>query len=325
MRIAERILLSSIKTLAFFADEDTFARRTEAIPQLTCVGQGCKLYQPEAVLCTNIGGRGTEVNWKCEADLPETLRFGKVTVSCEGWSKSGDPYVLDGSCGLEYKLVRVPVAFQPTFDELPSLWRRMFDWIYSDDVPTLIFSILWLAILSYFLWSILRSCMSAHRQANIPHSRPSPNDGTRPGGGTGGSYPGSFSFPDNDSTPPPYTKNGTTSDNSTNAGGWTPGFWSGLGLGALAASLWNRNRGDAAAEALARQRQYDWERARLADGGGLGSGLFGGGGIFGSRWGAPSVRRRYSSRRTRDEGSSAGPSGLGQTRRSTGLGSSNVR
>lgn len=69
MRIAERILLSSIKTLTFFADEDTFARRTDAIPQLTCVGQGCKLYQPEAVLCTNIGGRGTEVNWKvCEED-----------------------------------------------------------------------------------------------------------------------------------------------------------------------------------------------------------------------------------------------------------------
>jgi SOCE-associated regulatory factor of calcium homoeostasis len=64
MRVAERVLLSSIKTLTLFADEDTFFRRTDPIPQLTCIGQVCKLYQPQAVLCTNIGGGGTEVNWK---------------------------------------------------------------------------------------------------------------------------------------------------------------------------------------------------------------------------------------------------------------------
>ncbi|KAF9517000.1 hypothetical protein BS47DRAFT_1326933 [Hydnum rufescens UP504] len=325
MRVAERVLLSSIKTLTLFADEDTFSRRTDPIPQLTCIGQVCKLYQPQAVLCTNIGGRGTEVNWKCEADLPETLRFGKVTVSCEGWSRSGDPHVLDGSCGLEYKLVRVPKVFQPTFDEVPSVWRRMVDWIYPDDLPTLIFSIVWLALLSYFLWSVLRSCIRAHREANPPHSRRSQDGGTIPRGGGGGSYPGAFSSPHNDSPPPPpYTKHTTASDPSTTAGRWTPGFWTGLGLGGLAASLWNRNRADSAAEALARQRQYDWERARL---GGAGGGLFGRGGIFGSRWGTPPLGRSQPSppSQTRHETSGAGPSGLGQMRSSTGLGGSHVR
>jgi len=29
-------------------------------------------------------------------DLPDKLRFGRVEVSCEGWSKPGDPYVLKG-------------------------------------------------------------------------------------------------------------------------------------------------------------------------------------------------------------------------------------
>jgi hypothetical protein len=29
-------------------------------------------------------------------DLPEALRFGKVIVSCEGWTNSGDPYILKG-------------------------------------------------------------------------------------------------------------------------------------------------------------------------------------------------------------------------------------
>ena len=34
---------------------------------------------------------------QCEADLPEKLRFGKIDVSCEGWAKAGDPYVLKGT------------------------------------------------------------------------------------------------------------------------------------------------------------------------------------------------------------------------------------
>ena len=64
---------------------------------------------------------------QCEADLPDTLRFGRVEVSCEGWSGPGDPYVLkgmdglsfsqissyrsfcvSGSCSLEYRLVQIP-------------------------------------------------------------------------------------------------------------------------------------------------------------------------------------------------------------------------
>ncbi|KAF8307348.1 DUF1183-domain-containing protein, partial [Clavulina sp. PMI_390] len=104
----EKVLLSSINSLAFFSEEYTKARRAEAIPQLTCVGKLCGLYQPEAVQCINIGGDGADVNWKCEADLPNTLRFGKVTVSCEGWSGPGDDIVLKGSCGLEYTLNQIP-------------------------------------------------------------------------------------------------------------------------------------------------------------------------------------------------------------------------
>ena len=64
----------------------------------------------------NVGGQGTDVDWKvrssciscctfnepayhnvqCEADLPEALRFGRVEVSCEGWSGPGDEFVLKG-------------------------------------------------------------------------------------------------------------------------------------------------------------------------------------------------------------------------------------
>lgn len=60
----EKVLLSSIRSLAFFSEEYTKARRSSPIPQLTCNGKICGLYQPDAVQCVNIGGDGTDVNWK---------------------------------------------------------------------------------------------------------------------------------------------------------------------------------------------------------------------------------------------------------------------
>lgn len=45
------------------------------------------------------------VQWKCLADLPLGLSFGAVDVSCEGYAYPDDPYILDGSCGLEYELI----------------------------------------------------------------------------------------------------------------------------------------------------------------------------------------------------------------------------
>jgi hypothetical protein len=100
-----RIELAKIKALTFYKDALTESRRTEAIPQLICANKSvCKLYTPEVVRCQSLGGSGTDIDWKvratrpkyathlahshhqCEADLPESLRFGKVQVSCEGES-----------------------------------------------------------------------------------------------------------------------------------------------------------------------------------------------------------------------------------------------
>ncbi|KAI0667839.1 hypothetical protein C8Q78DRAFT_959561, partial [Trametes maxima] len=91
-----RVALADIHALTLYKDEITRARRTSPIPQLTCIGKPCRLFQPDVVRCENIGGSGTEVDWKCEADLPDSLRFGRVQVSCEGWDRPGDPYVLKG-------------------------------------------------------------------------------------------------------------------------------------------------------------------------------------------------------------------------------------
>lgn len=111
-----RVALAKIQALTFYKDSLTAARRTDPVPELTCIGTACSLYTPDVVRCVNVGGEGTEVDWKvcsmftdevnasqvtpqCEADLPEALRFGRVEVSCEGWSAAGDPFVLKGTSG----------------------------------------------------------------------------------------------------------------------------------------------------------------------------------------------------------------------------------
>lgn len=48
-------------------------------------------------------GSGSEIQWKCEADLPSSLRLGKVQVSCEGWDHADDPHILKGAA---FRLVR---------------------------------------------------------------------------------------------------------------------------------------------------------------------------------------------------------------------------
>ena len=59
-----RVKLASIKSLTFYKDSYTAARRTSALPHLVCVGKPCNLFQPEVVRCVNLGGTGTEIDWK---------------------------------------------------------------------------------------------------------------------------------------------------------------------------------------------------------------------------------------------------------------------
>jgi hypothetical protein len=42
--------------------------------------------------------------WECKGDLDRNLEFGLLRMSCEGFDYAKDPYILDGSCGLEYTI-----------------------------------------------------------------------------------------------------------------------------------------------------------------------------------------------------------------------------
>ncbi|EIW68679.1 hypothetical protein TREMEDRAFT_31622 [Tremella mesenterica DSM 1558] len=101
-----KIALNSIKTLTFYAGEQTTSRRTTSIPQLKCLGRACREYQPEVVQCINVGeDGGGGIQWKCETDLPSAFRLGKVQVSCEGYSHPGDKNVLQGE---SYRIIIIP-------------------------------------------------------------------------------------------------------------------------------------------------------------------------------------------------------------------------
>jgi len=232
-----RVELAKIKSLTFYKDSYTAARRTSALPQLVCVGKPCRLFQPEVVRCLSLGGTGTEVDWKCEADLPDTLRFGRVEVSCEGWSKPGDPYVLKGSCSLEYRLVQIPDSLRTS--DYPIFSPKNYDW------TSIAFWTFWFAFLALILYSIFLSC------CNNRNSRPSSNT-QRPSGGSNHWFPGDY--PDNQSgPPPPYRKSPQDAPTWQN---WRPGFWTGAALGGMANQWWNGPR----TEAPVRRTVYDWER-----------------------------------------------------------------
>jgi hypothetical protein len=108
-----RVPMDQIDVLTFSQGRHTNGRRVSPVLQLSCVGgdaRGEAARQVHAVQCrktgSSHGASGRVPQWKCEADLPVEYRLGETTVSCEGYEHSADPFVLEGSCGLEFTLHR---------------------------------------------------------------------------------------------------------------------------------------------------------------------------------------------------------------------------
>ncbi|XP_048384045.1 store-operated calcium entry-associated regulatory factor [Stegostoma tigrinum] len=101
---SERILLREVQALTLYSEKYTTGRRTHPVPQLRCVGgsAGCNVFLPKVVQCYNKGWDGYDVQWECKTDMDKAYQFGAITVSCEGYNYPEDPYILKGSCGLEY-------------------------------------------------------------------------------------------------------------------------------------------------------------------------------------------------------------------------------
>jgi len=111
------IPMIEIKLLTLEAGRMTAARRSAAIPQLECSGVYCTSdLMPQTVQCHNIGAIGQEVQWRCDAELDNKVKFGRIEISCEGFEFTGDWNVLNGSCALAYELVSNDPDYQSDED-----------------------------------------------------------------------------------------------------------------------------------------------------------------------------------------------------------------
>jgi hypothetical protein len=97
------IRLEDIRVLTLKSGEYTVkGGRTDPILQLECVGSTCREdLLPRAMICKN-----TQPGWECTGDLDPDYKFVSTDVICEGLSHPNDPQVLEGSCGVEYKIVK---------------------------------------------------------------------------------------------------------------------------------------------------------------------------------------------------------------------------
>ncbi|KAF8938110.1 hypothetical protein BGZ58_001557 [Dissophora ornata] len=180
----KKVLLKDVQTLTLHRGKMTAGRRTSPVPQLSCVGgNACGHYEPDVVQCTNAGFDGSDVQWKCQADLPQDLRFGELDVYCEGYNNPDDPYVLKGSCGLEYKLHYINVRHKQDHPQRQTNFQPWSAKVKRKSWIETIYLWTWISIVGFILYSFVKNCFQPLDRGGR-HDPPPPY--RAPGGGSGG-------------------------------------------------------------------------------------------------------------------------------------------
>ncbi|KAG5920889.1 hypothetical protein E4U42_006041 [Claviceps africana] len=232
------ILLSQVESLTLRGHgAKTTHRRVSPIPQLKCVSprEICKLYDVQVMRCTNQGSSYGEedIEWSCSASLPEELKLGSTEVICEGYASAEDPYVLKGSCGVEYTLLLTSKG-QARYPHIANPHGGYFsDGQGGTDLAAVLFLIIFVAVLVWILSSACHAARGSGRRERRAGGGRGGGDG--PGGfGGGGWGPG-------DDPPPPYPGAKPPSPGtSPGSRSWYPGFLTGLAGGATAGYLAGR-------------------------------------------------------------------------------------
>lgn len=236
----QSLLLSDVKALILRKDLKTSHNRLPPVPQLKCIGGTAKgLYEIDVLRCRNAGSSygDEDVQWTCTATLPSEFKLGSTDVVCEGFSSSEDPYVLKGSCGVEYRLMLTKLGEEKYGRNGKDMWGKYDARSKRGDWAAAIFWFIFIAVLVWIIYAAL--------------IRDSP--GRRPPGAAPNHWFGGGGGGDSDDPPPPYEyrpspKAKATSSRAPRAaparaqGGWRPGFWSGA-LGGAAAGYMAGNRG----------------------------------------------------------------------------------
>jgi hypothetical protein len=144
--LTQKIKLKDIQVLTFRKNEYVLSRKGR-FPQLQCTS-GCSNQDfVDAVQCKNVGSDGIDVNWECQAQLPPHLKLSNTYVVCESFDQMRpyDPYVILGSCSLDYSLVET--AVKPVVKPRPTITQNDSD--PSVAMLVLLFSLLVIMLLVF--------------------------------------------------------------------------------------------------------------------------------------------------------------------------------
>lgn len=201
--------------------------------QLKCVGGNARgLYDVDILQCKNHGSDydGENIQWTCSASLPLEFKLGSTDVICEGFASSSDTYVLKGSCGVEYRLILTNAGEEKYGRREENIWRD-YEGKGNKDWSAIIFWCIFIIIVGWMLYSAFIK--------NYPNRQTLEDTGNPWGGGDGGGS----GRPGYDEPPPPYDYRPTSTPKTSRAiptagqAGWSPGFWTGAGLGGAVAYI----------------------------------------------------------------------------------------
>lgn len=197
--------------------------------------------------CKNSGSDYDDesIQWTCTASLPDEFKLGSTNVICEGYDSPDDPYILKGSCGVEYKLVLTEKGQERYGKGRGGWWGDDDDGYHGGHGSgnKVVSGLFWMIFIGVALWIAYNAfVVRARGGAGGAPGVHRPGWG---GGGGGGGWGGQPPHDDTNDPPPPYY---ASNPNKTYGGteGWRPGFWSGAAGGAAAGWAAGRmgNRGN---------------------------------------------------------------------------------
>lgn len=107
---SDAVLFSKVDTLELRIDQMARRRWSSPVPQLQCVGGNAVSYAGSCnIVCSRLGNfttAGEPMSWNCSLKGIGKHYFDvlNAVVSCEGWHDQNDPYILAGSCSVQYEL-----------------------------------------------------------------------------------------------------------------------------------------------------------------------------------------------------------------------------
>jgi len=250
-----KVLLKDVQVLTLKAGQMTTGRRSSPVQQLNCVGGSARgQFNPQVVQCYNRGWDGQDVQWECKSDMDNLYRFGSVEVVCEGYDYPDDPYILKGSCGLEYTLELTKEGHNRQSNSHDYGYGNSYSNNYGYGSNTYssnykkssgIGDLIVFAAVALVIYALYKTCIDTPNNQTMGDRQYSSTGNDYPGGSPGGG--GWFGGNSNQG----YNQNyGTGYNNDTCGGnqrrhgtGGGGGFWSGMATGGLLGYMFGGNRG----------------------------------------------------------------------------------